>query len=112
MDPITQSKILVSNINDIKNNIFEIARQLGVPVDQLVDLSPCSISKVLSNKICSLNLSKHIANLQANLDMLQKQQIPPQSGGYRYIVNPSTNRRVNINSKLGQKLIKKYSEHL
>lgn len=112
MDPITQSKILISNINIIKNNIIEIARQLGVPIDQLGDLSPCSISKAVSNKICSLDLSKQLVNLQENLDMLQQQQMPIQSGGYSYIVNPATNRRVNIYSALGQKLIKKYSEHL
>jgi len=113
MDPVTQSKILISNINAIKNNIFEIARQLGVPVDQLGDLSPCAISKAVSNKVCGLNFSQQLVNLQKNLDILQKQQLgPPQSGGYRYIVNPATNRRVNIHSTLGQKLIKKYSEHL
>jgi len=112
MDPVTQSKILISNINAIKNNIFEIARQLGVPVDQLGDLSPCAISKAVSNKVCSLNFSQQLVNLQKNLDILQKQQIPTQSGGYRYIVNPATNRRVKTHSALGKKLIKKYSEHL
>jgi len=112
MDPVTQSKILISNINDIKNNIVEIARQLGIPIDKLGDLSPCSISKAISNKVCSIDLSRQLVSLQENLDMLQKQQVPPQSGGYSYIVNPSTNRRVNIHSTLGQKLIKKYSEQL
>lgn len=113
MDPITQSKLLVSNINAIKNNIFEIARQLGVPVDQLSDFSPCNLSKIFSNRVCSIDITQHINDLQQNLAMLQQQQQTiSQSGGYNYIVNPVTNRKVNINSSLGKKLIKKYSENL
>ena len=114
----------MQNISDIRKNIDELSQRLGfgningVKIGSLTGIS-CDASKFITNKVCSLGNINLLENMYKKLDVLNAAVaniIPPagqpqQGGGqFNYIINPETNRKVNIYSKKGQQIIKKYSK--
>ena len=66
-----------------------------------------------------IDLSEQVSDLVDSSSKLVKQAENPnkiQKGGgnsnYQYIVNPLTNRKVNVNSRLGRKIILEYVSNL
>ena len=73
----------------------------------------------LQKNMPDIDLSGQVADLVDSSSKLVKQAENPenqQKGGgkreYEYIVNPLTNRKVNINSRLGRNIILSYVENL
>jgi hypothetical protein len=126
MDPLSQYYILMQNIADIKKNIDDLSQRLGlgsingVKVASLTGIS-CDASKFITNKVCSLGNINLLESMYKKLDVLNAavaNVLPPQSqpqpqqgvSQFNYIINPETNSKVNIYSKKGQQIIKKYSK--
>ena len=73
----------------------------------------------LQSNMPDIDLSEQVSDLVDSSSKLVKQAENPnkiQKGGgnsnYQYIVNPLTNRKVNVNSRLGRKIILEYVSNL
>jgi len=64
--------------------------------------------------------TKHIRLQQERLELAQKRATQnkvektsnKKGGGYSYIVNPVTNRKVNVNGFIGQQIIRNYLQQI
>lgn len=64
--------------------------------------------------------SKHIRAQQKKMELVQKRatqnkvekESNKKGGGYSYIVNPVTNRKVNVNGIIGQQIIRNYLQQI
>lgn len=124
----------VCRINDSTINIMKGDFKLGfIDFKKIKELSKNSINitkNLLRNPSSSsvggniIKLEKNINDIQKinernteNLKVLEKLRKSSQKGGgntneYTYIVNPRTNRKVNIHGKTGQKILRTYASNM
>jgi hypothetical protein len=112
---VCSMKIDAQNFNDL----FSYQKMMKALEDTQSKLN--DLTSDIKDNIGEIDLGNKVADLVDSSSKLVKQAENPnkdvkQSGGgankYKYIINPLTNRKVNVNSKLGKKILLEYVRNL
>lgn len=112
---VCSMKIDAQNFNDL----FSYQKMMKALEDTQSKLN--DLTSDIKDNIGDIDLSNQVANLVDSSSKLVKQAENPnkdvkQTGGgnnnYKYIINPLTNRKVNVQSRLGKKILLEYVRNL